>query len=140
MVHAFIMFGTPLEVFEDAEQTRRFVGDHSDCIQFLNCSIMNLAHGSPMALDPPAHGIQKVTPFEISGRRLDLALYSNFEGEGWGRLEARRYLHKVFLKDAKVRPLHVRTPALFDSNHSAFLHHLIFPDGAPKQRPPRVAG
>ena len=86
----------------------------------MNCSLMNLAHGSPMSLDPPAHGITKVIPFEIEGRTLDLALYSNFEGLGWGRVEARRFLQRTFLRDRRIRPLHLRTPALFDSNHSAF--------------------
>lgn len=133
MVHAFLMFGTPLEEAEDAEQTRRFVAEHHDCIQFLNCSLMNLAHGSPMAVDPPAHGITKVTPFEIEGHTLDLALYSNFEGRGWGRVDARRYLHKVFLRDPHVRPSHLRTPALFDSNHSAFFHPMVF--GERRDRP-----
>ncbi len=126
MVHAFLMFGTPREVHEDAEATRAFIAEHSDCVQFLNCSLMNLAHGSPMGLDPPAHGITGVTPFTIEGRTLDLALYSNFEGEGWGRLEARRFLHREFLKDPDVRPLHVRTAAIYDSNHSAFFHAMLF--------------
>ncbi len=131
MVHAFLMFGTPREEFEDAEMTRQFIAAHHDCVQFVNCSIMNLAHGSPMALDPPSHGILSVQPFAIEGRALDLALYSNFEGVGWGRVEARRYLHKVFLKDPAVRPIHLRTPALFDSNHSAFFHPLVF--GSPEE-------
>ena len=134
MVHAFLMFGTPREALADAQQTLRFVAEHADCIQFMNCSVMNLAHGSPMALDPPAHGIHNVEPFEIPGRTLDLALYSNFEGEGWGRLEARRFLHREFLRDPRIRPAHLRTPALFDSNHSAHLHPLVFPAG------PAVAG
>ena len=120
MVHAFMMFGTPYEEQHDAELTLDFVKQHADCIQFLNCSLMNLAHGSPMALDPPRHGIHTVEPFTIEGRTLDLVLYSNFEGEGWGRLEARRFLHQQFLKDPDVRPSHLRTPAHFDSNHSSF--------------------
>ena len=127
MVHAFLMFGTPFEGREDALLTQRFVADHADCIQFVNCSLMNLAHGSPMALEPEAHGIREVLPFEIEGRTLDLALYSNFVGEGWSRVEARRFLHGSFLKDPRVRPLHLRTPALFDSNHSSFFHQVVFP-------------
>jgi hypothetical protein len=130
MVHAFLMFGTPREVHEDAEATRAFIADHHDCVQFLNCSLMNLAHGSPMGLDPPAHGITSVTPFSIEGRTLDLALYSNFEGEGWGRLEARRFLHREFLRDPEVRPLHLRTAAIYDSNHSAFFHPLLMRDNS----------
>lgn len=125
LVHAFLMFGTPREVHEDAEATRRFVAEHSDCVQFLNCSLMNLAHGSPMGLDPAAHGITSVIPYEIDGKDLDLALYSNFEGEGWGRLEARRFLHREFLRDPDVRPLHLRTAAIYDSNHSAFFHAVL---------------
>lgn len=125
MVHAYLMFGTPLEERADAEATRRFVGDHADCIQFMNCSIMNLAKGSPMALDPPKHGITSVAPFEIEGHTLDLALYDNFEGLGWGRLGARRFLHREFLRDPRVRPIHLRTPAHFDANHAVFLHRLM---------------
>ena len=126
MVHAYLMFGTPFEELADAEATRRFVADHADSIQFMNCSLMNLARGSPMALDPPAHGIQRVLPFEVDGQVLDLALYDNFDGAGWGRLEARRYLHRVFLRDPAVRPGHLRTPPHFDANHSIFLHSLVF--------------
>ena len=126
LVHGFIMFGTPYEQLVDAEMTRRFMAEHNDCVQFLNCSIMNLAKGSPMALDPPAHGISQVIPFDIDEHTLDLALYSNFEGEGWGRVGARRYLHDTFLRDPNVRPIHLRTPAHFDSNHSIFFHPLIF--------------
>jgi radical SAM superfamily enzyme YgiQ (UPF0313 family) len=125
LVHAFLMFGTPREHRADAEETRRFVAAHSDAIQFLNCSLMNLAHGSPMAEDPPAHGIHEVRPFEIKGKTLDLALYSNFVGEGWGRVAARRFLQKEFLRDPQVRPLHLRTPAFFDSNHSAFFSRAL---------------
>ena len=121
-VHAFLMFGTPLETQADAEQTLRFVAEHADCIQFANHAIMNLAKGSPMALDPPAHGIRRVIGFEIPGARLDLALYDNFEGTGWGRLAARRFLHSRFLKHPRIRPIHLRTPASFDSNHSMFFH------------------
>lgn len=135
LVHAFLMFGTPREVHEDAEATRKFVGDHKDCIQFMNCSLMNLAHGSPMGLDPPAHGITKVIPYEIEGRNLDLALYSNFEGEGWGRLEARRFLHREFLRDPRVRPAHLRTPAHYDSNHSAFFHRMLLEADAALAQP-----
>jgi len=126
LVHAYLMFGSPYETDEDAEATRQFVADHADCIQFVNCSLMNLAKGSPMALDPPAHGITEVLPFHIEGHRCDLALYDNFECEGWGRLGARRYLHRTFLKDPAVRPSHLRTPPHFDANHSPFLHHLVF--------------
>ncbi|MFT7622937.1 MAG: hypothetical protein ACI9WU_002112 [Myxococcota bacterium] len=129
LVHGFLMFGTPYENADDAEQTERFVAEHADCIQFMNCSIMNLARGAPMALDPPAHGIHRVVPFEIPGRTLDLALYDNFEGEGWGRVEARRFLHDRFLKHPEIRPSHLRTPAYFDSNHSVFFHRLVFPPG-----------
>lgn len=135
MVHAFLMFGTPFETHKDAELTRQFVAQHHSAIQFINCSLMNLAHGSPMAVEPEKHGINKVTPFEVEGHKLDLALYSNFEGEGWGRVEARRFLHKRFLRDPLVRPLHLRTPTVFDSNHSAFFHPMVF--GA--RRTPRAA-
>ena len=126
LVHAFLMFGTPREDRADAELTRQFISDHAECVQFMNCSLMNLARGSPMALDPPAHGIRAVRPFEIPGRRLDLALYDNFVGEGWGRLPARRFLHDAFLRDPRIRPSYLRTPACFDSNHSVFFHGRVF--------------
>ena len=129
LVHGFIMFGTPYEEEADAEQTRAFVAEHAHAVQFLNCSIMNLAKGSPMALDPPAHGITEVCKFEIPGRQLDLALYDNFECEGWGRVGARHFLQRVFLKDSQVRPSYLRTPAHFDSNHSVFFHRLVFTEG-----------
>lgn len=125
MVHAFLMFGSPREVREDAVATEAFVAEHAHCIQFMNCSLMNLAHGSPMAEAPAAHGIRQVTPFEIPGHTLDLALYSNFEGEGWGRLQARRFLHDRFLRHGAIRPIHLQTPALFDSNHSVFFRQAL---------------
>ncbi len=126
LVHAFLMFGTPFEVEQDAQDTLDFVAAHSDCIQFMNCSLMNLAKGSPMALDPPAHGITGVTPFEIPGRNLDLALYDNFDCRGWGRLEARRFLHGRFLRHDLVRPAYLQTPVHYDSNHSVFFHENVF--------------
>ncbi|MFT5431732.1 MAG: hypothetical protein ACI9OJ_002429, partial [Myxococcota bacterium] len=124
--HGFIMFGTPYEEQPDAEQTLRFLADHHECVQFLNCSVMNLAKGSPMALAPESHGIRSVRPFEIGEHELDLALYDNFEGSGWGRAGARQYLQRTFLKDEKIRPLHLRTPIHFDSNHSIYFHEQIF--------------
>ncbi len=142
LVHGYLMFGTPLEDAADARATLDFVAEHADAIQFMNCSLMNLAKGSPMALDPPAHHIRKVIPFSIPGRSLDLALYANFEGEGWGRLEARRFLRNRFLKDPRIRPSHLRTPAHFDANHSVFFHEAVFKRprtaaaGPPRYRPP----
>lgn len=127
LVHAYLMFGTPFEEEADAEATRAFVAEHSDCIQFMNCSLMNLAKGSPMAADPPKHGITEVIPYAIEGHNCDLALYDNFQCEGWGRMGARRYLQKQFLKDPDVRPGHLRTPPHFDANHSPFLHAVMFP-------------
>ena len=124
---ALELAGKPYEEHADAELTRRFIAKHHDCVQFLNCSIMNLAKGSPMALNPIAHGIKETVPYVIEDYTLDLALYSNFEATGWGRVGARKYLQEVFLKDSAVRPLHLRTPAHFDSNHSIFFHPLVFP-------------
>jgi len=131
LVHAFLMFGTPLEEEADAEQTRAFVAEHGEHIQFLNCSLMNLAQGSPMAVDPPRHGILEVLPFEIAGRTLDLALYDNFRATGWGRQGARQFLHRRFLADPHIRPAYLRTAPHFDSNHSAFFHRLVFGDAPP---------
>jgi len=126
LVHAFLMFGTPFEEEEDAESTRRFVAEHGEHVQFMNCSLMNLAHGSPMGVAPERHGIRGVEPFVIPGHTVDLALYSNFEATGWGRQGARRYLHKRFLTDPRVRPAYLRTPPHFDSNHSVFFHGQVF--------------
>ena len=143
MVHAYLMFGTPHEALADAEATRRFVAAHADCIQFMNCSIMNLAKGSPMALDPSRHGITRVLPFDIPGQVLDLALYDNFDGEGWGRMGARRFLHREFLRDPRVRPIHLRTPAAFDANHAVFLAPAPYSAGmssTAKQAPVGVPG
>ena len=76
LVHGFIMFGTPYEEYEDAELTRSFIAEHHDCVQFLNCSIMNLAKGSPMALEPSAHGILNTIPYNI-GIIIRSRTYSN---------------------------------------------------------------
>ena len=129
LVHAFLMFGTPFEQAEDADATRRFIAQHGDAIQFANISLMNLAKGSPMALAPPAHGIRAVHPFTIRGHTLDLALYDNFTGAGWGRLAARRWLADVFQRDPAVRAITLATPAFFDSNHSVFFHRAMFGQG-----------
>ena len=131
LVHGYLMFGTPREELADAEATRLFVAEHADCIQFLNCALMNLARGSPMRDAPHAHGIRALHPFEVEGHDLDLALYDNFDGEGWGRRGARRYLNDVFLTDARVRPLHLQTPAFFDANHSPFFHQALFGEEPP---------
>lgn len=131
LVHGFIMFGTPFEEEDDAEATRAFVAEHADHVQFLNCSLMNLAKGSPMALDPPRHGVREVIPFEIPGHTLDLALYDNFRATGWGRQGARHFLQRRFLADPRVRPAYLRTAPQFDSNHSVFFHRLVFGDAAP---------
>ena len=141
LVHAFLMFGTPLEEEADAEATRAFVAAHGEHIQFLNCSLMNLAQGSPMAVDPPAHGILEVQPFEIPGRTLDLALYDNFRATGWGRQGARQFLQRRFLADPAIRPAYLRTAPHFDSNHSVFFHDLVFgPAAAKPPRRPESAG
>ena len=126
LVHAYLMFGTPHETHDDAELTRRFVAEHHDAIQFLNCSLMNLAKGSPMGLAPTEHGVTRVMPFQVEGHDLDLALYDNFDSVGWDRPSARRYLERAFLRDPAIRPAHLRTPPHFDANHSVFLHPLVF--------------
>ena len=126
LVHAYMMFGTPHETRADAELTQRFVARHSDAVQFLNCSLMNLAKGSPMGLAPTEHGVTRVIPFDIEGHELDLALYDNFDSVGWGRPSARQFLERSFLRDPAIRPAHLRTPPYFDANHSVFLHPLVF--------------
>ena len=109
--YVYLLFGTPAEDRDRAEETRRFVETHHEAIGFLNLAIFNLPLGSDLGSDLP------LTSFYPG----DLSLYHDFRHPlGWERGEVRRYLDTVFKRSPPVAAILRRDPPLFTSNHAPF--------------------
>ena len=109
--YVYLLFGTPCETHESARRTLEFVAGLSNFIDFLNVAIFNL----------PIHCTEARTlelrPFYHGG----LALYTDFvHPHGWGRRAVRTFLDKEFRKHPALRPILLRQPPLFTSNHAPF--------------------
>lgn len=116
--YVYIMLGTPGETEADAERTLRFLEEQGARIDYLNLAIMNLPRESQLLLDPAAAGIAASAPL---AEDAPLGLYRSFvSATGWGRSEARRFLHKRLLGSPIIRAAVNRVPPGFTSNH-AFL-------------------
>ena len=109
--YVYLLFGTPAEDRDRAEETRRFVETHHEAIGFLNLAIFNLPLGSALGGDLP------LTSFYPG----DLSLYHDFRHPlGWERGEVRRYLDTVFKRSPPIAAILRRDPPLFTSNHAPF--------------------
>ena len=116
--YVYVMLGTPGETEADAERTLRFLEAQGEKIDYLNLAIMNLPRESQLLVDPAAAGIAASAPL---AEDAPLGLYRSFvPTTGWGRSEARRFLHKRLLGSPIIRAAVNRVPPGFTSNH-AFL-------------------
>ncbi len=109
--YVYLLFGTPPETKASAQRTLDFVAAHSGSIDFLNVALFNL----------PVHcaeaGTLELRPFYDG----DLALYADFVHPlGWDRRAVRLFLDKEFRRHPAIRPIILRQPPLFTSNHAPF--------------------
>ncbi len=108
-VYVYLLFGTPRESEKEARATLDFVVDHSGYIDFLNLAIFNL----PL-MGPDSRRRERSTFYEG-----DLSLYSDFvHPKGWNRTKVRRFLDQEFKRHPAIRPILLRQPPLFTSNHA----------------------
>ena len=111
--YVYLLFGTPPETRGSAQRTLDFVAAHSGSIDFLNVALFNL----PVHCDE-AGGLE-LRPFYDG----DLALYADFVHPlGWDRRAVRLFLEKEFRRHPAIRPIILRQPPLFTSNHAPFFH------------------
>jgi hypothetical protein len=109
--YVYLLFGTPQEDKTAALRTLNFVAGHGDFISFLNLAIFNL----PIHC-PDAHLLDVQRFYEG-----DLSLYADFAHPlGWNRREVRTFLDKEFKKHPTIRPILLRQPPFFTSNHAPF--------------------
>ena len=109
--YVYLLFGTPAEDEQAAEDTLAFTARHSDGIGFLNLAIFNLPLHSP-----DADGI--TTRDFYTG---DLSFYQDFtHPDGWDRARVRGFLEKRFKKHPRIAPIIRRDPPVFTSNHAPF--------------------
>jgi hypothetical protein len=107
--YVYLLFGTPQETAASARKTLDFVAGHHNFIDFVNLAIFNL----PINCNDAG---TLVTRNFYDG---DLSLYSDFvHPEGWNRQEVRKFLDKEFKSHPAVRPLLLRQPPFFTSNHA----------------------
>jgi len=110
--YVYLLFGTPEETEESARRTLSFVASHGDCIDFINAAIFNL----PFA---PGETPESLATMEFYDG--DLSLYRNFiHPQGWDRKSVRRFLEREFGAHPAVRPIILRDPPSFTSNHAPF--------------------
>ncbi|MFH1464295.1 MAG: radical SAM protein [Pseudomonadota bacterium] len=117
--HVYLLFGQPGETEADRDATLAFIAEERAHIHDLNNALLNLPRGSPMHRDPAAFGITSITPFSAA---TDLSLYDDFRcGDSHPRLEARRWLGRVFAKHPAVRAIQGNLNAPLGANHGCFL-------------------
>jgi len=109
--YVYLLFGTPAEDRASAMRTLAFVSRLSPSIDFLNLAIFNLPLNSP-----EARTLERRTFY--AG---DLSLYTDFvHPRGWDRGAVRRFLEGEFKRDPAIRPVVLRQPPIFTSNHAPF--------------------
>jgi radical SAM superfamily enzyme YgiQ (UPF0313 family) len=109
--YVYLLFGTPTEDERAARKTLDFASRHSVLIDYLNLAVFNMPLHSP----DTAH---------VSTKEFyegDLSLYTDFvHPHGWGRKEVRQFLDRDFKRDPQIRPIILRQPPQFTSNHAPF--------------------
>jgi hypothetical protein len=109
--YVYLLFGTPQESRRAAERTLEFVAGHRNFIDFLNLAIFNLPIHCAEAEGLNAHSFYEG----------DLSLYADFvHPVGWNRREVRGFLDREFRKHPAIRPILLRQPPFFTSNHAPF--------------------
>ena len=110
-IYAYVLFGTPAEDRRSAEATLDFVASRAGEIDFINVAIFNLPTSSELAS-------RLATRAFYDG---DLSLYSEFEHPaGWNRDTVRVFLAKEFETEPRIKPILLRNPPVFTSNHAPF--------------------
>ena len=108
--YVYLLFDTPAEDEAAARKTLAFTAQHSDSIDFLNVAIFNL----PVDTMP-----------ELERRAFydgDLSLYTDFvHPKGWDRKHVRRFIEKEFKAHPAIRPIILRDPPWFTSNHAPLM-------------------
>jgi len=116
--YVYVMLGAPGETETDAERTRSFLAEHAGEIGFLNLSILNL----PREASWP--GIAEGSAPREGGfldENEPLGLYRRVPAsDGWGRVQARRFLQQRILGDPAIRAIAARTPPWFGDSHAVF--------------------
>lgn len=109
--YIYLLFGTPEESYEEANETLDFIRKHHQQITFLNLAIFNLPVGS-----------READQLEITGSHQgDLSLYHSFRHpRGWGRREIRHFLDNEFRRHPSIQTIIQRDPPFFTSNHAPF--------------------
>jgi hypothetical protein len=109
--YVYLLFGTPEESIHEAEQTLRFVEQHSANISFLNLAVFNM----PICSEN-RHSLETGAFYDG-----DLSLYTDFvHPAGWNRKEIRHFLRDEFRSSASIASILNRDPPFFTSNHAPF--------------------
>jgi hypothetical protein len=121
MTYVYLLFGTPAEDFEAAGRTVDFVAARSDQIDYINTAIFNMPVNSEETGCVPTKGFYEG----------DLALYTNFSHpKGWNRRQVRLFLDREVKRHPAIRPILLRQPPLFTSNHAPFFGMMATPSTA----------
>ncbi|HVN96684.1 MAG TPA: radical SAM protein [Syntrophorhabdaceae bacterium] len=116
--YVYLLFGTPWESEDKARRTLDFTVKHSACIDFLNVAIFNLPRLSPESFD-----LVQTDFYEG-----DLSLYTNFvHPHGWTRRNVRSFVEREFRQHSAIKPIVLRQPPLFTSNHAPFFCRAMNP-------------
>lgn len=119
--YVYLLFGTPAETPEAARKTTAYVASLHENIDFLNLAIFNLPINCPEA-------------DALDTRRFyegDLSLYADFtHPSGWSRREVRTFLDREFRMHPAIRPILLRNPRSFGSNHAPFFRMASAPHAA----------
>jgi hypothetical protein len=114
--YVYLLFGTPSESLQEARRTMDFVVRHHEAISFLNVAIFNMPVCSPEASSLSTNSFYEG----------DLSLYTDFKHPlGWNRGQVRKFLDQEFKRHPAIRPIILRDPPVFTSNHAPFFCNAI---------------
>ena len=109
--YVYLLFGTPSESLHEARRTMAFVAGHHEAISFLNLAIFNMPLCSPEAASLSTNSFYEA----------DLSLYTDFNHPlDWNRSKVRKFLDQEFKRHPAIRPIILRDPPFFTSNHAPF--------------------
>jgi radical SAM superfamily enzyme YgiQ (UPF0313 family) len=109
--YVYLLFGTPAETRNEAQDTLTFMAHHAEQIQFVNAAIFNLPINSPETT-----GLKTASFYEG-----DLSLYAAFQHpKGWNRRFVRQFLDTEFRRNPAISAILRNHPPLFTSNHAPF--------------------